>query len=107
MREASSLAEAQREGAVALLDTGWGPKAVATRLGVRARAIRRLCDRWRVRGGTALVTRPTKALFSLEFKLNAVQRFQAGESKAALAKELQLSSPQLIETWARHYRTEG
>lgn len=53
------------------------------------------------------MTRPTKALFSFEFKLNAVQRFQAGESKAALAKELQLSSPQSIETWARHYRTEG
>jgi transposase len=53
------------------------------------------------------VTKPTKRLFSFDFKLNAVQRFQAGESKATLARQLQLSSPELIEKWARQYRTEG
>ena len=107
MQESSSLSEEQRKAAVALFETGWGPKSVATRLGVRVKAIRRLYDRWRVRGGTTLVTKPTKRLFSFEFKLDAVRRFQAGESKVALAKELQLSSPQLIEKWARQYRAEG
>jgi transposase-like protein len=52
------------------------------------------------------VAKPTKRFFSFEFKLHAVQRFEAGESKAALASELQLSSPGLIER-ARQYRTEG
>ncbi|CAH0217846.1 hypothetical protein SRABI83_02304 [Arthrobacter sp. Bi83] len=107
MHERSSLSEEQRKAAVALFDTGWGAKSVATRLGAPARAIRRLYDRWRVRGGTTLVIKPTKRLFSFEFKLDAVRRFQAGESKAALARELQLSSPELIEKWARQYRTEG
>lgn len=106
MYESSSLSEEQRTAAVALFETGWGAKATATRLGVRHQAIRRLNDRWRVRGGTTLVTKATKRLFSFEFKLDAVSRFQAGESRAALAKELQLSSPKLIEKWARQYRKE-
>lgn len=107
MHVRSSLSEEQRRAAVALFDTGWGAKSVATRLGAPPRAIRRLYDRWRVRGGTTLVAKPTKRFFSFEFKLHAVQRFEAGESKAALASELQLSSPGLIEKWARQYRTEG
>lgn len=107
MQESSSLSEEQRNDAVALFETGWGPKSVATRLGVGVKAIRRLYDRWRVRGGTTLVTKPTKRVFSFEFKLDAVRRFQAGESKVALAKELQLSSAQLIQKWARQYRAEG
>lgn len=107
MQESSSLSEEQRNDAVALFETGWGPKSVATRLGVGVKAIRRLYDRWRVRGGTTLVTKPTKRVFSFEFKLDAVRRFQAGESKIALAKELQLSSAQLIQKWARQYRAEG
>ena len=53
------------------------------------------------------MTKPTKRSFSFEFKLDAVRRFLAGESKVALAKELQLSSPELIEKWARQYRNEG
>lgn len=107
MYESSSLSEGQRKAAVALFETGWGAKSVATRLGVSARAISGLYGRWRVRGGTTLVTKPTKRLFSFEFKLDAVRRFQAGESKVALAKELELSSPELIKKWARQYRNEG
>jgi transposase-like protein len=53
------------------------------------------------------VTKPTKRSFSFEFKLDVVQRFLAGETKVRLAQELDLSSPKLIETWARKYRTEG
>lgn len=107
MLKSSSLSEEQRWAAVALFEAGWGAKSVATRLGVRTKAIGRLYDRWRVRGGTTLVTKPTKRLFSFEFKLHAVQRYLSGESKVALAKELQLSSPKLIDKWARQYRTEG
>jgi hypothetical protein len=71
MRDSSSLSEAQREAAVALFETGWGAKSVATRLGVRAEAVSGLYDRCRVRGGTTLVTKPTKRLFSFEFKFDA------------------------------------
>ncbi|MEO5994441.1 MAG: helix-turn-helix domain-containing protein, partial [Arthrobacter sp.] len=89
------MSEEQREAAVALFDIGWGTRAVATKLGVGTKAVLRLYDRWRVRGDTALVTKPSR-LYSFEFKLNAVQRYLSGENRVALAKELELSSPHLI-----------
>ena len=103
----SSLSEEQRRTAVALFEAGWGDSAVSTKLGVTRPAIRRLYDRWLVRGGTTLVAKPTKRAFSFEFKLSAVQRHLSGETKAALAKEFQLSSPTLIDTWTRQYRNES
>jgi transposase-like protein len=54
-----------------------------------------------------LVTKPTKRSFSFEFKLDVVRRFLAGETKLDLAREFDLSSPKLIEAWARKYRNEG
>lgn len=107
MRGSSSLSKDQREAAVALFETGWGARSVATRLGVSWRAVSGLHDRWRVRGGTTLVTKPTKRQFSYEFKLAVVQRYLAGETKVALAKEFQLSGPALVKNWASRYRNEG
>lgn len=107
MHPSSSLSDDQRARAVALFDAGWGPDAVASRLESNLNPIRRLYDRWRVRGSGALVTKPTKRVFSFEFKLVIVQRFLAGETKTDLAREFDLSSPKQIETWARKYRREG
>jgi transposase-like protein len=107
MRAGSSLSEQQRGVAVALFEAGAGRRAVATQLGASPSAVKRLHDRWRVRGRAALVTKPTKRTFSFEFKLAVVQRFLAGETKGDLAHEFDLSSPKLIETWARTYRNDG
>jgi len=54
-----------------------------------------------------LVAKPTNRSFPFEFKLDVVRRFLAGETKVNLAREFGLSSPKLIETWARKYRNEG
>ncbi|UKA68979.1 helix-turn-helix domain containing protein (plasmid) [Arthrobacter sp. FW306-05-C] len=107
MHRRSSLSQEQREAAVALFETGWGAWAVATRLAVGRGAIKRLYDRWRIRGGTTLIAKPTRPVYSFQFKLDAVQRYRAGEPRVALAKELGLSSPLMLEKWARQYRTEG
>ncbi|WP_228529132.1 helix-turn-helix domain-containing protein [Arthrobacter gandavensis] len=107
MHSSSSLSEEQREAAVALFELGWGYKSVAMKLGVSKKAANGLYDRWRVRGGTTLLAKPTKRKFSFEFKLMVVQRFLAGETKVALAQEFQLSSPNLIKAWVSKYRSEG
>jgi transposase len=107
MQDSSSLSKEQREAAVALFELGWGAKAAATRIGAGSKAVIRIHNLWRVRGGTALVTKSTHRKFTFEFKLDAVRRFLAGESQVALATELQLSSPDLIKKWARRYRNEG
>ena len=54
-----------------------------------------------------MVSRPTKRSYSFEFKLAVVERFLAGEPATELAAELELSSPQLVQTWVRTYRREG
>ncbi|MDH6284986.1 transposase [Prescottella agglutinans] len=54
-----------------------------------------------------MTKRPDRRSYSFEFKLEVVRRFLSGETKVALAREFDLSSPKLIETWARKYRNEG
>jgi transposase len=103
----SSLTAEQRAVAIGLFGDGWADRAVAARLGVSRWPVARLYGRWRVRGGAALVSTSSRRSFSFEFKLEVVQRFLAGETKTDLAREFGLSSPKLIETWARIYRDEG
>ncbi|MDD1478549.1 helix-turn-helix domain-containing protein [Arthrobacter sp. H16F315] len=53
------------------------------------------------------MTKSTHRKFTFEFKLDAVRRFLAGESQVALAKEFELSSPDLVKKWVRKYRIGG
>lgn len=107
MLRTSSLTVEQRAAAIELFDEGLARKSVASQLGVSVWAVDRLYDRWRVRGGGALVSKPSKRSFSFEFKLEVVQRFLAGETQLDLAREFDLSSPNLVRTWVRIYRREG
>lgn len=47
-----------------------------------------------------------RRVFSREFKLSAVQRVMAGESLAAVSRELQIPRGHLYK-WCRHYRRGG
>lgn len=106
--QGSSLSERQRESAVAWFEAGYGARAVATRLGVSADAVRRLRDRWRLWSAGALMVKPGKRSFTFEFKLEVVRRFVDGEATAIeLAREHDLSSPKLVENWVRAYRRDG
>lgn len=107
MRKSSSLTEQQRIAVLALFEEGYGSNAVAARLRVGRRAVARLYDLWRRRGGDALVARSTKRTYTFEVKREVVQRFLDGETKIALAHEYDIPSPSLISTWARTYRREG
>lgn len=104
----SSLSVEQREAAVGLFEQGFGRKAVATRLGVGRQAVGRLHDRWRVRGAGALVVKRDARVYSFEVKLEVVRRFAAGEATAVeLAAEYGVSSPKLVQSWAREVRRGG
>jgi len=107
MRARSSLTEDQRVAAVALFEDGWGCCSAAKKLGVGVCAVKNLHDRWRVRGRNALMEKPDRTKFSMEFKLAVVQRVLAGENKIELAREYGLSSAKIIEPWVRIYRRDG
>jgi hypothetical protein len=101
------LSVGQRERAVAWFEEGLGYRSVARLLGVALWPVKRLYRRWQIWGRGALVGRPTKRSYSLEFKLAVVKRFLAGESAMLLASEHELSSPELVKKWARTYQTRG
>ncbi len=52
------------------------------------------------------MSRGKRRVFSREFKLSAVTRMVAGESAAALSRELQVPSGHLYQWWA-HFRHGG
>lgn len=107
MRASSSLSEDQREVAVTWFEKGVADTATANLLGVARSPVGRLYRRWKIHGRGVLLTKPTKRAYSFEFKLGLVKRFAAGEAAQGLASEAGLSSPQLLETWARAYRRGG
>lgn len=54
------------------------------------------------------MNKPDKQSFTFEFKLEVVRRYVGGEATALeLACEHDMSSPKLIESWARAYRRDG
>ena len=104
----SLLTEQQRTTAVALFESGWGDLRIARELGASRSSIRRLYDRWLIRGAGALVdNRPTRRSYTFETKSEVVQRALDGESKHDLAREFGLSSPKQVEAWLRRYRHDG
>lgn len=107
MPRKSSLSPDQQVAAVALFEVGCGRESVATQLGVRPALLRRLYDRWRLWGPEVLVPNPSTRRYPFETKWEIIQRFEAGESKVALAQEYKLSGPSLIEAWLRTYRAKG
>lgn len=107
MRRDSSLTEQQRGTVLALFEEGYGANATATMLGYGRGVVESLYIRWRIRGGAALVARSTHKRYPFEVKLEVVQRFLAGETKIALAKEFGLGSHKTVSRWARIYVREG
>ena len=107
MRARSALSPKQRELAVGCFEEGRGADSTGVLLQVPSDRVRRLYERWRIHGRLCLVEKPTKATYSFDFKKEIVERFLAGESQPALAKEFQLSSPRLVQAWVRKYRAEG
>lgn len=108
MYPSSSLTAEQRLGAVGLFEQGLSHDAVASRLGVSRNAVRRLEDRFKIWGRAALDRKPTKQVYSFEFKLALVRQFlDGGGTLPELARMHQLSSPKLLAKWIQSYREQG
>ena len=108
MRQNSSLTAEQRLAAVDLFEQGLGSQAVSSRLDVSVKAVARLEARFKIWGRAALESKPSKQVYSFEFKLAVVRQFLDGEgSTMDLARIHQLSSPKLLDSWVRIYRIHG
>ncbi|MDP9800431.1 transposase-like protein [Arcanobacterium wilhelmae] len=107
MLKHSKISEAERVRLVVLFEAGYGYEAAARIVECGKKSAMHLWDRWRIHGKLALVSKPHKTQYSFEFKLAAVERFLAGESKPAIARDLGLSSPKLLQKWVKAYRDQG
>jgi transposase len=108
MPQQSSLTTEQRSAAVDLFEQGFGHKTVSSNLDVSLYAVKRLEARFKIWGRAALDSKPTKQVYSFEFKLAVVRQFLDGEgSLPELALKHQLSSPNLLRTWVKTYRIHG
>lgn len=108
MLKSSSLTVEQRLAAVDLFEAGFGHAAISSRLGVSLKAVRRLEARYKIWGRAALERKPTKQVYSFEFKLALVRQFLEGEgTQPDLARKHQLSSPKILGKWIQIYREQG
>lgn len=107
MLVSSKASVEQRERLVELFERGWGSYAAAREVGVGLKTSRNLWERWRIHGRLSLVRKSVSSTYSFEMKLEAVERFLDGESKAVIANDLGLSSPKVLERWVRLYRVDG
>lgn len=108
MRPHSSLTAEQRLAAVDLFEEGFGYRAVSSKLGVSASAICKLESRFKIWGRAALEIKPTRQVYSFEFKLAIVRQYLDGEgTRQDLARMHQLSSLDLLRAWIRAYRDFG
>ncbi|PXA63995.1 hypothetical protein CVS29_17205 [Arthrobacter psychrochitiniphilus] len=90
----------QRVLAVDLFERGFWYRTVSSRLGVRVRAVKALEERFKIWGRAALDSKPTKQVYSFEFKLAVVQQIPEGESTIPdLAHLHMISSPTLVRRW--------
>lgn len=62
---------------------------------------------YQVHGIDGVRTRTGKAVYSLEFKHNAVLQLLAGKSIQTLAIELNISSPSTLLQWLKAYQNHG
>lgn len=106
MRPDSLLSEAEQVAVIDSFEAGVGRDATARLLGLPRSSVKRLHGRWLARGLMAL-ERPVRAKYSFEMKVALVERLLAGETSTDLAAEVGLSSPTLLQTWARKYRRDG
>ena len=108
MHPCSSMSAEQRVLAVELFESGFGYRAVSSRLGVKVRAVKALEERFKIWGRAALESKPSKQVYSFEFKMAVVRQILDGESTIPdLAHLHMISSPTLVRRWVQLYREQG
>ena len=92
-----------RETALRLLEQGHSPREVSKIMG--GKPGHGIIRRWAA-GHTPTGKRRSTRLFTVQEKLQAIQRIQAGEDYHEVARELGCEGPTLL-TWRRLYTQKG
>ena len=83
-------------------------QALAMKYQIDESLIRRWVNNYKRFGDEAFMRSRNKRAYSVEFKLEAITRYETSEcSYQQLALELGLTNPSMIVNWRRKYREEG
>ena len=85
-----------------------GHKILAKKYQIGVSQIERWVNNYKYFGDEGLMRSRNKREYSVEFKLEAITRYETSEySYQQLALELGLTNPSIIANWRRQYREEG
>ena len=85
-----------------------GHKILAKKYQIGVSQIERWVNHYKYFGDEGLMRSRNKREYSVEFKLEAITRYETSEcSYQQLALELGLTNPSIIANWRRKYREEG
>ena len=85
-----------------------GHKILAKKYQIGVSQIERWVNNYKHFGNEGLMRSRNKRSYSVEFKLEAIKRYETSEySYQQLALELGLTNPSIIANWRRQYREEG
>ena len=83
-------------------------QALAMKYQIEKSALRLWVNNYKHFGDEGLIRSRNKREYSVEFKLEAITRYETSEcSYQQLALELGLTNPSIIANWRRQYREEG
>lgn len=88
-----------------LVDQGLGYRRIATKFNINKTTAQRLIDRYKMHGLESVLHRNQKS-FTIDEKMEIINRYYAGESKSSLATRINVSKS-LVDQWILKYEKLG
>ena len=100
------LAKEDKIKIIELHNLGYGSRRIAKQFSIEASTVKRLVAKYKIHGECVTEVKHTKRKFSVEYKLEVIQRIENGETENSIANELLLNHG-LIRSWVKKYKELG
>lgn len=91
---------------IELHNLGYGSRRIAKQFSIETSTVKRLVAKYKIHGECVTEVKHTKRKFSVEYKLEVIQRIENGETENSIANELLLNHG-LIHSWVKKYKELG
>ncbi len=91
---------------IELHNLGYGSRRIAKQFSIETPTVKRLVAKYKIHGECVTEVKHTKRKFSVEYKLEVIQRIENGETENSIANELLLNHG-LIRSWVKKYKELG
>ena len=91
---------------IELHNLGYGSRRIAKQISIETSTVKRLVAKYKIHGECVTEVKHIKRKFSVEYKLEVIQRIENGETENSIANELLLNHG-LIRSWVKKYKELG